>query len=342
MPDLLILHATEYDPWFNLALEEYMVEHVEQDHYDAVLYLWQNDQTVVIGRNQNAWAECLTGKLEAEGGKLARRSTGGGAVYHDLGNLNYSIVTKRTVFDIDMNFNMILDAVSSLGIAAERSGRNDILANGLKFSGNAFGLRRKTGLHHGTLLVSSDFGRLARYLTVPTDKLKAKGVASVRSRVTNLKDLQPDITVESLMQAMEHSFCLYFRSGSKKTVQHKEDTAFREKIRLQTLNSHYASWTWRYGESLSFDVTVQRRFSWGSVEIGFLVNRGRVKEAKVYSDALDSDYILNLPKRLKGCRFHSEDLARCLHAEESEHDSLLTARRTMTSDIIELINEQNW
>jgi lipoate-protein ligase A len=148
MPNALIVYATEHDPWFNLAFEAYLMEQLEEGRFDAVLYLWQNDNTVVIGRNQNAWVECNTGLLETEGGRLARRSTGGGAVFHDLGNLNFSILLPRDRFDIGRNFAMLLDAVADQGIHAERSGRNDILADGLKFSGNAFSLKKRAGLHH--------------------------------------------------------------------------------------------------------------------------------------------------------------------------------------------------
>ncbi|MDW7658402.1 MAG: lipoate--protein ligase [Bacillota bacterium] len=342
MPHALIVHATSHDPWFNLAFEAWLLEQLENGRYEAILYLWQNDQTVVIGRNQNAWAECKTGLLEAEGGKLARRSTGGGAVFHDLGNLNFSIVLPRKQFDTDRNFAMLLAALETQGIAAERSGRNDILADGLKFSGNAFSLRRQTGLHHGTLLVHSDYARVARYLTVSSDKLKGKGVTSVRSRITNLQAINPDITIPTLNQAMETTFCSFFCAGSDWQIERAADTHFRSDGRVQELFAHYASWTWRYGETLAFDAEISRRFDWGGVQVGFQVRKGHVIAARVYSDALDSDYISCLPDQLNGCRFHSVDLAAMLQAGCDPADELMTPRRKMADDIGDLILEQNW
>lgn len=341
MPKALIIQATGHNPWFNLALETRLLDQVENGQFDAVLYLWQNDNTVVIGRNQNAWAECKTGLLEAEGGKLARRSTGGGAVFHDLGNLNFSIILPRKQFDTDRNFAMLLAAVSANGIAAERSGRNDILVNGLKFSGNAFSLRRLAGLHHGTLLVHSDYARVARYLTVSSDKLKSRGVTSVRSRITNLQAINPAINVAGLNEAMETAFCAFFCDGANWQIVRADDSLLRG-AELQALYAHYASWSWRYGESLAFDAEISRRFDWGGVQLGFQVSKGCVTAAHIYSDALDSDYISSLPDLLAGCRFHSADLAGALQSGCDPDGELLTPRRQMAADIMRLILEQNW
>ena len=342
MSHALIVHATSHDPWFNLAFEAWLLEQLEQGRYEAILYLWQNDQTVVIGRNQNAWAECKTGLLEAEGGKLARRSTGGGAVFHDLGNLNFSIILPRRQFDTGRNFAMLLAALQTQGITAERSGRNDILVNGLKFSGNAFSLRRLAGLHHGTLLVHSDYGRVARYLTVSSDKLKGKGVTSVRSRITNLQAINPHITVAALNDTLETTFSSFFCAGSDWQIERAADTLFRSDGRVEELFVHYASWTWRYGETLTFDAEISRRFDWGGVQIGFQVRKGHVTAARVYSDALDSDYISCLPNLLNGCRFHSADLAARLQTGCDPADELLTPRCQMADDIGDLILDQNW
>jgi lipoate---protein ligase len=276
MPQALLVRASGYDPWFNLAFEEFLMEQLEQAHYAAILYLWQNDHTVVIGRNQNAWAECETGRLEAEGGRLARRSTGGGAVYHDLGNLNYSLILPRSQFDLDRNFTLLLAALDTQGIVAERSGRNDILAGGLKFSGNAFSLKRLAGLHHGTLLVHSDHARIARYLTVSPDKLKGKGVPSVRSRITNLQAINPAVTIEALNQAVEAQFCATFCAGDDWQLVRDTSGHFSAHPRLLFLQARYASWEWRYGQSLVFDADIRRRFSWGGVQIGFQVRQGQV------------------------------------------------------------------
>ena len=342
MRNALLIHATKHNPWFNLALEHFLMEQVERNQWDAVLYLWQNDHTVVIGRNQNAWAECSTGQLEADGGWLARRSTGGGAVYHDLGNLNFSIILPRKAFDIDQNFDMIIKAVRSQDIDAERSGRNDILVSGLKFSGNAFSLHRHAALHHGTLLVHSDYAKLSRYLTVSSKKLQSKGVSSVRARVTNLQDINPSITIQALHEAMERAFIDTFCSDPDWSVQRESDQLFAHSKRFHALHEHYASWKWRYGESLQFDALIDHRFDWGSLQIGFQVEKGTVCQTKIYSDALDSDYIDLLPPCFEGCRFHSEDLKQTLLNTKFPDDDLLTSREQMTADIAALLTDQNW
>jgi len=341
MSRILIIHSRQHNPWFNLALEEFLMESLQADAWQAILYLWQNQDTVVIGRNQNAWTECLTGLLEAEGGRLARRSTGGGAVFHDLGNLNFSLILPRRTFNLDDNFAMILAAVSSQGIAAERSGRNDILAGGLKFSGNAFSLRAAVGLHHGTLLVHSDYGRVARYLTVNPAKLQAKGIASVRSRITNLQAINPGITVESITEAMETAFIRQFGAAAVE-VRRESDAAYADQPRLAELQEKYASWSWRYGESLQFDAAVERRLDWGMVHLGFKVEKGLVSQASIYTDALDCDFIDSLRPLLTGRRFHSEDLAAALRQAACDGEGFGPSRQQMAQDLADLIREQNW
>ena len=150
------------NPWDNLAREEQLVNLCEES--EAILYLWRNAHTVVVGRNQNPWAECRLDLLESEGGKLARRSTGGGAVYHDLGNHNYSFILPRKRYNMERQLAVILGALRGLGLDAEFSGRNDLVIGGRKFSGNAYQLTRDKGLHHGTLLFSADMAMLSRYL----------------------------------------------------------------------------------------------------------------------------------------------------------------------------------
>lgn len=191
-------------PYRNLAMEEYLLLHCDKE--ECILYLWQNRNTVVIGRNQNAWKECLVSKLEEEDGYPVRRLSGGGAVYHDLGNLNFTFLVRKDNYDVDRQLDVILNAVKKLGIHAEKSGRNDILIDGHKFSGNAFYEQGDCCYHHGTLMVNVNLGELSRYLTVSKDKLKSKGVDSVRARVANLTEYAPDLTVEELKEKASGSF----------------------------------------------------------------------------------------------------------------------------------------
>ena len=167
-----IITTSNTDPYENLALEEYLMDTVEPG--TCILYLWQNRQTVVIGQNQNAWQECKVKELEEDGGFLARRLSGGGAVFHDLGNLNFTFLLPRSEYDVARQSDVIVQAVRSFGLAAERSGRNDILVDGRKFSGNAYFKRGANAYHHGTLLIHVYMANLSRYLNVPADKLRSK------------------------------------------------------------------------------------------------------------------------------------------------------------------------
>ncbi len=191
--------SNQTEPYWNIAVEQWLVECA-----DAVtLYLWRNRRTVVIGQNQNPYSEVNVEALEADGGYLMRRKTGGGAVYHDDGNLNFSFVVPKALYDQQRQFSVIQRAVESFGLHTELSGRNDILAEGRKFSGNAFSKGRVNDLHHGTLLISGDMSDLARYLKPKPAKLQKHGVQSVRSRVVNLAELNPDITPESIVPRLK-------------------------------------------------------------------------------------------------------------------------------------------
>ena len=201
---LKLYRGQSFDPFFNLAVEEYLLQNTDEGC--CTLYLWQNQNTVVIGRNQNAFKECRTTLLEDEGGKLARRLSGGGAVFHDLGNLNFTFLVPTADYDLDKQLKVIELACEKLGVKVERSGRNDILADGRKFSGNAFYKNGPRAYHHGTLMVDVDREKMGRYLNPSKAKLSSKGVDSVRSRVVNLKELAPDTTIEMLSQELAEAF----------------------------------------------------------------------------------------------------------------------------------------
>ena len=192
------------DPYTNLAVEEYLTFHAEPG--ECILYLWQNAHTVVIGRNQNCWKECRVSELEADGGHLVRRLSGGGAVYHDLGNLNFTFCMRKEDADVDRQLQVIIEAVASFGLTAEKTGRNDVAINGQKFSGNAFFDSKGCYYHHGTLLLNVDTASMSRFLNPSKAKLQSKGVSSVRSRVVNLSSLCPHITVDTMKQAMFTAF----------------------------------------------------------------------------------------------------------------------------------------
>lgn len=282
------------DPHKNLAMEEAMLKSLPAGQ--AILFLWQNAHTVVIGSGQNAWRECNTALLEREGGTLARRSSGGGAVYHDLGNLNFSFVLPRADYDVDRQLTVVMNAVRMCGLRAEKSGRNDLLAEGRKFSGNAFRLLKETALHHGTLLIDSDMEKVSRYLTPDQDKLKAKGVKSVSSRVANLSALGA-VTVETMSEVMMEAFRQEYGPAQAQAASEAE---FPEYERLL---SRYRSWEWNYGSSPEGCIEMSRRFHWGGVQIAAKVAGGAVQEIRVYTDSMDETLADRLSSALTGCEW---------------------------------------
>lgn len=166
---LYTIESGSLNPYLNMGLEEYLMYHTGRE--ECILYLWQNERTVVIGRNQNAWKECQTEELEGDGGYLARRLSGGGAVFHDLGNLNFTFLVRKENFNVEKQTEVILRAVNSLGIHAEKSGRNDITVDGCKFSGNAYFRTGDYCYHHGTILLHADRELMEKYLHVSDKKL---------------------------------------------------------------------------------------------------------------------------------------------------------------------------
>lgn len=269
------------DGWWNLAADEYFLDTLSPD--DFLLYFYINKRAVIIGRNQNPWQECRAETMEKDGVQLVRRITGGGAVYHDSGNLNFSFITGSQHYDLSRQMHLIVEALADFGIRAECSGRNDIVtADGRKFSGNAFCVRGNTHQHHGTLLIRSDLSALQNYLNVSVDKLKAKGIKSVRSRVCNLSEYAPDLTCESVANALLQVCTAHM--GAFKILQ----LSANAHTSIQKLYERHASWDWRMGKSPSFDYMLDHRFPWGGVQLGLNVKNGLIAEAKLYTDALDT------------------------------------------------------
>ena len=304
----LLLMGDSTEAWHNLAVEELLFDGFGGE--GVAFYLWQNKDTVVIGRHQNAWKECRVKLLEDEGGFLARRSSGGGAVYHDLGNLNFTFILPRRLYDARRQLGVIREAVARFGVRAEFTGRNDLVAadGGAKFSGNAFRFSEAAGLHHGTLMVNVDMDRLGRYLAPDAGKLKAKGIDSVRSRVRNLAEINPGITVPALREALKAAFVAEY--GPTEAIA-PSDLAGE---RLAALEEKYRSWEFRLGKALPFDATLSRRFDWGGVTLELSLRHGAVAGAKAYSDAMDEAMIARVAPALTGVKYENEALAAALRA----------------------------
>ncbi len=319
MPRQLQLYiGRSMDPHENLAVEKHLFDTVPSD--SCLLYLWQNEHTVVIGRNQNPWEECRCALLEEEGGKLARRLSGGGAVYHDRGNLNFTFLCPTDLYNLDRQMQVIQAACRMAGIDTVISGRNDILADGRKFSGNAFYHSHGHSYHHGTLLINADMQRVGRYLTPAKAKLESKGVKSVRSRVVNLCELAPTITVEAMKRYMAAAFGQVY--GLPVTERQEID-----RQAVKQLAETYGSWDFLYGKPMPFTLACEGRFAWGQVKLHLQVRDGIIRDVRVFTDAMDWQLAEQIQTALIGCRLAEQDITAALPSKVAD-------------DIGELIKQQ--
>ena len=308
---LYIYQSSGLDPFGNLAREQVLLEQGPKD--GVILYLWQNENTVVIGRNQNAFKECRVSLLEEEGGKLARRLSGGGAVFHDHGNLNFTFLLPQEDFDVRRQLEVICRACRTFGIPAEISGRNDLTAHGQKFSGNAFYKNGNRAYHHGTLLLNADMNRLGRYLSPPAAKLRAKGVDSVRSRVVNLCSLAPGLTCDALKEAL--IFAAEAVYGFTAQSLHFTPEMEAETARL---TEHYASHTWRFGANAPASVTCEQTFPWGTVSLELRIEKGIITQAAVFTDAMEWELSHQLQETLMGREFSRTAMQEALSSSQIE------------------------
>lgn len=334
---IFVIKTEETNPYHNLGLEEALLRKVGAD--ECILYLWQNRQTVVIGRNQSAMGECRVQKLEDDGGFLARRLSGGGAVYHDLGNLNFTFLVGAENFDKEKQTDVILEAVKMSGINAEKNGRNDLTADGRKFSGHAYYRTREKCYHHGTLMLYVDKAKLSDYLNVSEIKLKSKGVASVKSRVVNLCELKPDLTVNELSHNLVKAFEKVY--GMSADVLSEKDIEPQE---LNTLWERYASPEWKYADETVLPHSIEKRFSWGQIRLDWRTENGKFSEIQFYSDGLEADYLSRVADRLDSCPLNRKNIYDRLTADigdgSSDSEFVLIAANDITEMIAENILEE--
>ena len=309
------------DPTVNLAIEEWLLFHVPED--EIWLYLWQNEHTVVLGKNQNAWFECNIKAFEEDGGSLVRRLSGGGCVYHDLGNLNFTFLVRADNYDAARQTKVLQKALLSFGITAEVSGRNDLTVHGCKVSGNAYYRSGDRRYHHGTLLVNVDPSAMGRYLTPNRLKLSAKGVSSVASRVMNLKDEVPDMTIAALQAALRKAFWEEYQTDRELSESDAADLRdVREALpipeeELLPLIRKYASdeWTLRSPEPFTY-LSAVKRFDEepfrGLFQLGLTAKDGIIERAVLFTDSLDNTFSERTEAALTGLPYHRESVKRAL------------------------------
>ncbi len=320
-----IYSAPTGDGWLNLARDGYFLENNKKG--DVVLYFYVNKNAVIIGRNQNAWKECNIANMDADGVQLVRRHSGGGAVFHDNGNLNFSFITDEKHYDLNRQMRVILNAVSKLGLKAELSGRNDITVDGKKFSGNAFSLAKGNRSHHGTILVNADLTKLSNYLCVSKEKMRSKGIDSVRARVCNICELSSGLTVEAMRRLVIESFIEEYGAASEYVF---DGTALAE---VEERRERLASWEWRFGKTPQFDIETDKRFSFGDTQIYFNSRNGVIRETKVYSDCLDTELTTEIENALTGVHFRKEEIKAALSKMKDQSIAAELAEHFCSLDI---------
>ena len=324
---LLVCRARGTDPYENLALEQRLLETVQEDC--CILFLWQNARTVVIGRNQCAWKECRIEALEQSGGRLARRQSGGGAVFHDLGNLNFTFLSHSGNLDISRQTRVILSACQAFGIQGQASGRNDLTVLDRKFSGSAFYNHQGRSFHHGTLLVDVDLEDMLRYLSPDQQKLRSKGVDSVRARVINLKELCPALTISNLSAALLEAFEQEYNLTAQPV-----DLSRVQDARWETLCARNRSWDWNYGQRVPATWSGSRRFDWGNLDLELVVTNGLINQVRAWTDSLDTELPRALETALTGRRFQGSELQAAIQTLPWPK----TVRADLSSFVIEMEN----
>lgn len=329
MSSLRLLVSDSYDPWFNLAVEECIFRQMPATQ--RVLFLWRNADTVVIGRAQNPWKECNTRRMDEDNIKLARRSSGGGAVFHDLGNTCFTFMAGKPEYDKTVSTEIVVNALKTLGVNATASGRNDLVVvtpeGERKVSGSAYKETLDRGFHHGTLLLDADLTQLADYLNPDLKKLQAKGITSVRARVTNLSELLPGITHQAVCEAVTQAFFEHYGEQTKAEVISPD--ALPDLPNFVETFARQSSWEWNFGQAPAFTHLLDQRFIWGGVELHFDVEKGHITRCQIFTDSLTPAPLEQLAKNLEGCTYHSDAL-------KKECENLITSYPEQHKELTEL------
>ncbi len=288
---ILVLSTT--NPYYNLAVEEYLFTHSNE----RVFMLWQNDKTVVIGKNQNAYTEVDKKIADSYGVKISRRITGGGAVYHDLGNVNYSYIdpsSNSSQIDFLSYTAPMIQALNSIGVKAKLSGRNDLeTLDGYKISGSAQHRVGNRVLHHGTLLYSSDLNFMSKVLTPNAEKLKSKAVKSVKKRVSNVCELSNVKSVSEFISTLKTFIIKEFNA---------EEISVPKNEEIDALFNRNSSYEWIFGEKemvINYEKVNSKRYDFGSVEVAINLSGDVIKSIKITGDFFGQGDVSDLQNHLK-------------------------------------------
>ena len=306
---LLIINDSS-NAYYNLAAEEYLIDNYDED----IVMLWRNDNTVVVGKNQNTIEEIDSRYVEENGVSVVRRLTGGGAVFHDMGNVNYTIIQsyREGLFSNYEYFTeMVRDFLQGLGVEAVLSGRNDLLIDGKKFSGNAQCVRHGRMMHHGTLMFSSDVKDISGALTPNQKKTESKGVQSVSSHVTNISSHLPEkagsMDTEQFMRLLYEYYLKYYPEAVSYELSQDDKNAIQK-----LADEKYSTWAWNYGASPAFAVNASQKYDFGLVDVRLNVKRGRIEDIRIFGDYFGIKSISEIEDLLAGTEYRKDAVAGAL------------------------------
>ncbi|MDM5297410.1 lipoate--protein ligase [Bacillus pumilus] len=313
---LFIDNEQHYDPMINLAIEEYCLKYLDPEETYLLFYI--NQPSIIIGKNQNTIEEINTKYVEDNGIKVVRRLSGGGAVYHDKGNLNFSFITKDDG-DSFHNFKKftepVIKALEKLGVKAELSGRNDIMAGGRKISGNAQFATRGRIFSHGTLLFDSEIEHVVSALNVKKEKIESKGIKSIRSRVANISELMDQkMTTEEFRKIL----LSYIFDTNGDVPQYQLTEADWKKIH-EISQERYQKWEWNYGRSPKFNMQHSKRFPAGSIDLRLEVKKGIIQDCKIFGDFFGVGDIVDIEQRLIGRQYDRKTISDALEDIDIPH-----------------------
>ena len=304
------------DPRINLAIEEYALKHLDLD--DSYLLFYINQPSIIIGKNQNTIEEINKEYVDENDIIVVRRLSGGGAVYHDLGNLNYSFITKddgESFHNYKKFTEPVVEALKELGVNAELSGRNDLVVGERKISGNAQFATKGRMFSHGTLMLSSEIENVVSALKVKEDKIKSKGIKSIRSRVANISEfLSEPLTMEEFRQKLlEHIF------GGLENVQKYQWTEEDWAKIMKISEERYQQWDWNYGKSPKFNVQHSHRFPIGQIDVRLEIAKGKIEECKIFGDFFGVGNVEEIEQKLIGVKYSKADLTDALKDVNISH-----------------------
>lgn len=313
---------TSNDPAYNVALEAYAFQKLTD--IDEIFILWINEPAIIIGRHQNTIQEINKEFIDKNGIHVVRRLSGGGAVYHDLNNLNYTIISNNTqegAFDFQTFSKPVIDTLAKLGVKAEFTGRNDLEINGQKFAGNAQAYYKGRMMHHGCLLFDVDMSVLGQALKVSKDKIESKGIKSVRARVTNIVDhLSDKITVQEFSDAILAQVKEEYPEMDEYVLSDAELSEIQAMC-----DNQFATWDWTYGKAPEYTIERGVRYPAGKITTYANVENSTIKSVKIFGDFFGVKPVDDIEKMLEGVRYDYKDVLAALKTvDTSQYFSRMT------------------